>query len=64
MLLGTMEDTKFTKQDTYILYIDFKNTFGSIYHIRLFIIRNLLEAIELVGYIYTNTTTPFVGLAL
>ena len=35
LLIATLEDAKYTNQDIYILYIDFKNAFGSLDHARL-----------------------------
>ena len=35
LLIAALEDARFTNQDIYILYIDFKNAFGSIDHARL-----------------------------
>ena len=35
LLIAVLEDARFTNQDIYILYIDFKNAFGSIDHARL-----------------------------
>jgi hypothetical protein len=65
MLLSTLEDAKYTNQDIYILYIDFKNAFGSIDHARLLAIMEDLgypkDLVELTGNIYTNATTTFVG---
>jgi hypothetical protein len=34
-LITTLEDSRLTQQDIYLLYIDFKNAFGSIDHARL-----------------------------
>jgi hypothetical protein len=34
-LIVALEDSKFAHQDIYLLYIDFKNAFGSIDHARL-----------------------------
>jgi hypothetical protein len=34
-LIVALEDSRFTQQDIYLLYIDFKNAFGSIDHARL-----------------------------
>lgn len=34
-LISTLEDVKLTNQDIYILYINFKNAFGLIDHVRL-----------------------------
>jgi hypothetical protein len=35
LLIAALEDARLTNQDIYILYIDFKNAFGSIDHARL-----------------------------
>lgn len=63
-LIAVLEDAKHTNQDIYLLYIDFKNTFGSIDHTRLLaIMEDLgypLQAIQLRADIYTNSTT-FIG---
>ena len=61
-----MEDVRFTKQDIYVLYIDFKNAFGSLDHTRLLlaIIKDLgyLEhAVTLIGNIYSQSNTIFTG---
>jgi hypothetical protein len=34
-LIAALEDSRLTQQDIYLLYIDFKNAFGSIDHARL-----------------------------
>jgi hypothetical protein len=64
-LIAALEDAKLTNQDIYILYIAFKNTFGSIDHARLLtIIEDLgypLDAIEIIGNTYTNSTTKYIG---
>lgn len=61
MLIAILKDAKLTNQDIHILYIDSKNAFGSINHPQvLTIMEDLgysLDAIELVGNIYTNSTT-------
>jgi hypothetical protein len=65
VLIAALEDARFTNQDIFILYIDFKNAFGSIDHARLLAIMKDLgyphDAIKLVGNIYTQSTTVFVG---
>jgi hypothetical protein len=52
-------------QDIYILYIDLKNAFGSLDHPRLVAIMEDLtypiDAIKLIGNIYTNSTTMYIG---
>jgi hypothetical protein len=64
-LIAALEDSKFTQQDIYLLYIDFKNTFGSIDHARLLAIMANLgypqDAINLIGNIYSNSSTMFFG---
>jgi hypothetical protein len=64
-LIATLEDSKLTQQDIYLLYIDFKNTFGSIDHARLLAIMADLgypqDAINLIGNIYSNSLTMFFG---
>jgi hypothetical protein len=65
VLIVVLEDTRFSKQDIYILYIDFKNVFGSIDHARFLAIMKDLgysnDAIHLIGNIYSHTTTTFTG---
>jgi hypothetical protein len=64
-LIAALKDSRLTQQDIYLLYIDFKNAFGSIDHARLLvIIANLgypQDAINLIGNIYSNSTTIFSG---
>jgi hypothetical protein len=64
-LIATLEDSRFTQQDIYLLYIDFKNAFGSIDHARLLAIMADLgypqDAINLIGNIYSNSSTRFFG---
>ena len=64
-LIAALEDARLTNQDIYILYIDFKNAFGSIDHARLLaIMKNLgypQDAVALVGNIYSQSTTTFIG---
>jgi hypothetical protein len=64
-LIAALEDSRFTQQDIYLLYIDFKNAFGSIDHARLLAIMADLgypqDAINLIGNIYSNSTTMFFG---
>jgi hypothetical protein len=54
---------KLTHQDIYLLYIDFKNAFGSIDHARLLSIMVDIgypqDAINLIGNIYSNSSTIF-----
>ena len=49
----------------YLLYIDFKNAFGSIDHTRLLAIMNdlgyLEDAVKLVGNIYSHSNTIFIS---
>jgi hypothetical protein len=64
-LIVALEDSKLTQQDIYLLYIDFKNAFGSIDHTRLLAIMTDLgypqDAINLIGNIYSNSSTRFYG---
>ena len=57
LLIAALEDAQFTYKDIYLLYIDFKNTFGSIDYTQLLAIMNDLgnpkDAITLVGNIYS-----------
>ena len=52
-------------QDIYLLYIEFKNAFGSIDHARLLAIMKdlgfLKDAVKLVGNIYSQSNTTFTG---
>ena len=63
--IATLEDARLTNQDIYILYIDFKNAFGSIDHARLLAIMKdlgyLKDAVALVGNIYSQSATTFIG---
>ena len=63
LLIAALEDAEFTNQDIYLLYIDFKNAFGSIDHARLLAIMKDLgypeDAVRLVGNIYTHSNTIF-----
>ena len=65
LLIAALEDARFTNQDIYILYIDFKNAFGSIDHARLLAIMKDLgyptDAINLIGNIYSQSSTIFTG---
>ena len=65
IILAALEDAKLTTQDIYLTYIDFRNAFGSIDHARLFaLMEDLgypLDAIEIVGNIYENSSTSFTG---
>ena len=65
LLIATLEDAQFTNQDIYLLYIDFKNAFGSIDHARLLAIMKDLgypeDVVKLVGNIYSQSNTIFVG---
>ena len=64
-LISALEDVRFTNQDIYILYIDFKNAFGSIDHARLLAIMKDLgypqDAVALIGNIYSQSTTTYIG---
>ena len=65
LLIAALEDARFTNQDIYLLYIDFKNAFGSLDHARLLAITNDLgypeDAVTLVENIYSNSNTIFIG---
>ena len=64
-IIATLEDAKLTTNDIYLTYIDFRNAFGSIDHARLLaIMKDLgypLDAVEIVGNIYTDSTISFTG---
>ena len=65
LLIAALEDARLTNQDIYILYIDFKNAFGSIDHARLLAIMKDLgyptDSINLIGNIYSQSSTIFTG---
>ena len=65
-LIAALEVSRLTQQDIYLLYIDFKNAFGSIDHARLLAImadlRYPQDAINLIGNIYSNSSTRFFGM--
>ena len=65
LLIAALEDVRFTNQNIYLLYIDFKNAFGFLYHARLLAIMKDLgyptDAITLIGNIYADSTTIFTG---
>ena len=65
MLTATLEDSKFSSQDIYLLYTDFTNAFGSIGHARLVaVMADLgypLDAVKLNGNIYANFHTTYIG---
>jgi hypothetical protein len=65
LLIAALEDARFTNQDIYLLYIDFKNAFGSLDHARLLAITKNLgypeDAVTLIGNIYSNSNTIFTG---
>ena len=65
MLIAALEDSKFSSQDIYLLYIDFTNAFGSIDHARLLaIMEDLgypLDSVKLIDNIYANSHTTFIG---
>ena len=65
LLIAALEDAQFMDQDIYLLYIDFKNAFGSIDHTRLLTIMKdlgyLEDAVKLVGNIYSQSNTIFNG---
>jgi hypothetical protein len=65
LLIAALEDARFTNQNIYLLYIDFKNAFGSLDHVRLLAIMKDLgyptDAVTLIGNIYADSTTIFTG---
>ena len=65
MIIAALEDAKLTNKDIYLTYIDFRNAFGSIDHVRLLALMEDLgypsNAVELVGDIYIHSTTSFTG---
>ena len=65
MLIAALENSKFSSQDIYLLYIDFTNTFGSIDHTRLLAIMvdlgYPLDAVKLIGNIYANSHTTLLA---
>jgi hypothetical protein len=65
ILIAALEDARLTTQDIYILYIDFKNVFGSIDHARLLTLMKdlgyLNDCINLIGNIYSQSSTIFTG---
>ena len=65
LLIAALEDARLTNQDIYILYIDFKNAFGSIDHARLLAIMKDLgyptDSINLIDNIYSQSSTIFTG---
>ena len=66
IIIAALEDARFTNQAIYVLYIDFKNAFGSINHARrlLAIMKDLgypHDAVALIGNIYSKSTTTFTG---
>ena len=65
LLIAALENARFTNQNIYLLYIDFKNAFGSLDHARLLAIMKDLgyptDAVTLIGNIYADSTTIFTG---
>ena len=65
LLITTLEDAQFTNEDIYLLYIDFKNAFGSIDHAHLLAIMKDLDypkdALKPVRNIYSHSNTIFTG---
>ena len=65
LLIAALEDARLTNQDIYLLYIDFKNAFGSIDHARLLAIMKDLgyptDSINLIGNIYSQSSTIVTG---
>ena len=66
LLIAALEYARLTNQDIYILYIDFKNTFGSIDQARLLAIMKDLgyptNATNLIGNIYLQSSTIYLGI--
>ena len=64
-VITALEDVKFSKQDIYLLYIDFTNAFGSIDYTRLLAIMADLgypeDAITIIGNIYSESYTKIIG---
>ena len=65
LLIAALKYAKFTNQDIYLLYIDFKNAFGSLNHTRLLAIMKDLgypeDVVTLIGNIYSHSSTIFTG---
>lgn len=65
LLTTALEDAPLTNQDIYLLYIDFKNAFGSIDHARLLAIMTNLgyleDVVHLIGNIYSHSHTIYTG---
>ena len=65
ILISALEDARLPNQNIYILYIDFKNAFGSIDHAKLLAIMHDLgyptDSINLIGNIYSQSFTVFIG---
>ena len=63
--ISVLDDARFTNEDIYILYIDFKNAFGPIDHVRPLVIMKDLgypqDAIAMIGNIYSQSTTTYIG---
>ena len=64
-LIAALQDARLTNQDMYILYIDFKNAFGSIDHaILLVILKDMgypTDSINLIENIYSQSLIIFTG---
>ena len=65
LVIAALEDAKFSKQDIYLLYIDFTNVFGSINHARLLTIMSNLrypeDTITIINNIYSESYTKFIS---
>ena len=63
LLIAILKDAQFTNQDIYLLYIDFKNAFGSIDHAELLAIMKDLgypeDVVKLIGNIYLQSNIIF-----
>ena len=65
LLIATLENAKFTKQNIYIIYVDFKYAFVSIDHARLLAIMKDFgyptDVVNLILNIYSQSSTIFLG---
>lgn len=58
-IIVALEDSKFTNQDIYLIYLDFKNAIGSIDHPKLlFIMEDLGYSTNIVKLLEIYTLTP------
>lgn len=60
MIIGALQNAKYTSRDNHIVYIDFRNTFGTIDHAQLLAIMDGFgfppDVFEIVGDIHINST--------